>query len=115
MDVEFWKSIYHFRGGSGIDWITGWINILYPYELVKNNVYQQRELHDMNDLSNKTGVYPHNIPNGLNKTPLIWKYYGRDIPMKIYSGFTYPKLNDDRSVEPDLFWAMIQCPEESID
>lgn len=126
VDVRFWSRLYKEYNGSGGSFVSGWINTLYPYREYKNSgktilryygsfqipVYECTLRYEKNmcvDPSINKSTNVKNFPLGITEVPFNWNYLGQNIPMKIYGGFTFPRLNPDKSVEPELFWAVVRC------
>src|SRR5215510_13339889 len=105
VDLKFWRSIYKHSDQSGGPYVTGWINVLFPYlnkiDILKRPDYSKIDLdalpsisrnhyalcwkQDMDDEFSGTtlGVFPR----GLSHVPLTWQYLGASIPMTLLGGF----------------------------
>lgn len=94
-DVKFWDNILKISGGSGGPFISGWINVFFPY-LRGDRI---NKFSFGNDLSYRTGSTTSNIgvsfghnttdsfPSGLCNTPFVWNYYGQLFDYEFVSGF----------------------------
>ena len=49
VDVDFWKSLYHFHSDSGTDQMNGWICVFFPYfKSIRNNDLVTNPMFEMN-------------------------------------------------------------------
>jgi hypothetical protein len=119
-DRAFWQSIYKWKGGSGGPYVTGWINVLFPYlsyleggggPLVKfmRNDYALTWSHDMDAPFRGTTVGA--FPRGLSHVPVIWQYLNTTIPMTLSGGFVGIS-QDPRTlaVRPAIGWGVQTAP-----
>src|SRR5258705_9132 len=99
VDRGFWRSIYKCSEQSGGPYVTGWINVLFPYldagapfhgsrrrSPIERNPYayswQQDvaakiEIHDIDDIEDADpfgGTTLGAFPRGLSQAPLTWHY-----------------------------------------
>jgi hypothetical protein len=108
VDMEFWRSLYKLHDGSGGPWITGWINVLFPY-LERNGrqrnpyVGSWREVGERIDCGPKT----NELPSGLSRVDFLWDYLGTEIPMELLAGFVGVS-QDPRTLalRPAIGWAV---------
>jgi hypothetical protein len=84
VDVEFWRSLYKLRGGSGGPWVTGWINVLFPY--LEEDGHRQRNP-NVEDWSKVLGPRHHEFPSGLSCVGFSWEYLSTKIAMEFLGGF----------------------------
>lgn len=91
IDEEFWKGIYKYIAtpGCGSDYFNGWISKFFPYTRDFDNKFQRRmNWNDQMDFSV--------IPEGITDVDITWHYLGKQIPLKLYTGFIgvqYDKKN----------------------
>jgi len=89
-DPEFWQNLYKPQGGSGGPYVTGWINVLFPYlpshETGANT--RPNELAMCRDWPTKRHA-PNfgDFPSGLSSVPFVWDYYGNKLDMSFIGGF----------------------------
>merc|ERR1711964_257019 len=105
VDDVFWISMAKRGGTSGSGartWFNGWMNILFPYidghpnhymepysteaGYVKEGlVYDQR--YGMCEPAGVAGPDCEDFPNGLSEAPVLWEYFGSEMPLKFKAGF----------------------------
>ncbi|KAJ9065162.1 hypothetical protein DSO57_1022574 [Entomophthora muscae] len=105
-NVEFWKSIYKFKGQSGFPEVSGWINVLFPYfmftEDFRINTCAHGGLEDCPKYS--LDVYPV----GITRTPFKWNYHSTKYDMEFVAGLVGVEKNDTTNhVQPSLGWAVV--------
>jgi len=110
-DREFWRSIYKQHHASGGPYVTGWINVLFPYldggapERIRRNEYANRWLQDMDE--EFCGATVGAFPRGLSHVPLTWDYQETLIPMRLSGGFVGISQDPQtRAVRPAIGWAV---------
>jgi hypothetical protein len=85
INLEHWKNIYKYYNpkGCGSPSFDGWISRFLPYtkELTNNG-----EVYVKHSDWNKR-IYFHDVPSGITFVDVKWIYYGRTIPLKLYTGF----------------------------
>ncbi len=114
-DRAFWRSFYKWRDHSGGPYVSGWINVLFPYvedvddagspSLARNeHVTRWAETFDEEFDS---GPCASQLPSGLSLAPFIWEYYGIEIAMEFVGGFAGVS-QDPRTlaVRPAIGWAV---------
>lgn len=113
-DPEFWNSFYKIGGGSGGPYVTGAINVFFPY------LRPYRGTPQRNDVAVKWssgvgwqggGPCPGDIPIGLSQVPFKWDYYGQIYPMSFIGGFVGVHQDDARTVRPAIGWAIADAAE----
>jgi len=124
IDCLFWNSMIK-QGGSfgsgGSTWYSGWINIFFPFQsngdknkycipYDDNNKYVKIGLNNANKV---IGLDVNNVPVGLASAPVLWKYYGEDIPLKFVAGFMGAKQDETSlAIEPNVGWFIAYPKEE---
>lgn len=113
-DRAFWKSFYKWKDSSGGPYVSGWINVLFPYlqregeggTAATPNTSVMRWVNEL-DAPFGGGPKPDAFPVGLSKTPLLWKYHGDSYRMELLGGFM--GVSQDaayRSLRPVIGWAV---------
>lgn len=105
VDKEFWTSILKFRSRSGGDTLTGWINAFFPIgvndgTLLHRFKYDQ-ELRWQDLASVSLSV---DMPDGLNRVPFIWRYFGTDYPAEFTMGFRGVCQTASGALRPARYW-----------
>ncbi|MDI1449994.1 DUF4419 domain-containing protein [Polyangium sp. 6x1] len=116
LDRDFWTSFYKLDGGSGGPYVTGWINVLFPYLGPLNLPTGKRAEPEPNRFVSSwrkpTNAYhwgPNagEFPKGLSMAPFIWDYLGTRIPMELVAGFVGVSQDPTSlAVRPSIGWAV---------
>ncbi len=127
-DIEFWRSIFRYRSGSGPAVMTGWANVLFPYlkdeddKLYKNPYlkdWQRRfavsECQTLQEWwHHPQGVGIGAIPPSFMSVPLKVFWGTQETEMRLVGGLMGVTQDDQSSaVEPECGWAVIY--EEPVD
>lgn len=114
-DPKVWESLYHEGGGSGGPFVTGWVNVFFPYikdyqgDCTKVNKYALT-------LEDKRGPFDgtctSDIPSGMSVVPFKWFYYNETYLMKFIGGFLGAYLSPTGSVRPAFGWAVAEEAQE---
>lgn len=117
-DRKFWQSIYHESGGSGGPFVTGWIQVFFPY--VENwrtpGSYTLRNENIVKRASESPpfaghGPTPDAVPPGLSKVDFKWSYYAEEFPMEFIAGFIgFTQDPTTFAVRPAIGWAVRDRP-----
>lgn len=90
-DPKFWQGLYKPRGGSGGPFVTGWINVLFPYlpsyETQANTEPNEFALRRDWSADAHGGPNSGDFPSGFSSVPFVWDYYGDKIEMSFLGGF----------------------------
>jgi hypothetical protein len=116
VDREFWRSFYKAGGQSGGPYVSGWINVLFPFLQTTDDATEQpkacpnRHLAAWTDARKSTfsrGPSLDDFPIGLSCVPFIWDYLGTTIPMLFAGGFVGVSQNPvSGAVRPAIGWAI---------
>ena len=102
----FWQSIYHLKDQSGGPYVTGWINVLFPYLDDDGEVVPNRHALAWEKAERRAPTL-RDFPCGLSRVPLSWKYHGRDLPMNLVAGFVGVAQDaQTHAVRPSIGWAV---------
>ncbi len=116
VDSAFWQSFYKRNDNSGGPYVTGWINVFFPY--VKT--FNPRTMRDETSWNETVGRWKegldatfgggptmHNFPTGLSSAPFTWDYLEREIAMVLTGGFTGVAQDAATgAVRPAIGWAV---------
>lgn len=90
--------------GSGPAYLTGWFNAFFPFTQSKETNFYCKPYdpsgeaygaveqpprgicHD-NITDESYGLAPQSLPNGWAKAPVVWNYYGKELPLEFFAGF----------------------------
>lgn len=116
VDQAFWQSFYKWHDASGGPYVTGWINVLFPY-IETENISTNRRQAQWNDCLTSWkanidrtfhgGPPTRDFPAGLSSAPFLWDYFTINIPMLFTGGFV--GMSQDPStgaVRPAIGWAI---------
>jgi hypothetical protein len=116
-DREFWRSIYKYNDerGSSDPYVTGWINVLFPYlddggpRMGTSRVIRNDYAFAWSRSVDKRAKGPTigRFPRGLSRVPLSWEYRGTTFPMTLQAGFVgIAQDRQTRAVQPAIGWAV---------
>jgi len=116
-DPKVWEGLYHEGGGSGGPFVTGWVNVFFPYtkdyqgNCTRTNKYALtleagRGFFD--------GPCTSDIPSGMSVVPFKWFYYSQVFMMKFIGGFLGAYLSPTGSVRPAFGWAVAEDTGEVV-
>jgi len=109
--VKYWS-----RDGSGGDtYITGWINILYPYLENRPNdlclpwVELKANIEKQGGPKSARGRSIGDFGKSFCSAPVIWEYYGDEIPLVYKAGFV-GSIQDPITgdITPQISWAVLE-------
>ena len=91
INLSHWKNIYKFVESEdcGTDPVNGWITKFYPY-IGRDNLERRTDWNE--------GVDYYDVPMGLTDVDVNWIYYGKKIPLKIYTGFVGIQVDTTRNM-----------------
>jgi hypothetical protein len=104
-DPEFWGDFYKQSGGSGGPFISGKINVFFPY--LKNHRSGVFDLPNQAIYERHSYAAPADFPMGLSKAPFLWVYHEKEFPMEFLGGFI-GAAQDPATLEvrPALGWGV---------
>jgi len=109
VEVEFWRSLYKLDDGSGGPYVTGWINVLFPYldgDARGRNPYIEG-WQEVPERSLERGPKPHEFPSGLSSVGFKWQYLAAEIEMELLGGFVGVSQDPvDLALYPAIGWAV---------
>jgi hypothetical protein len=109
-DPAFWRSIYKEHDESGGPYVTGWINVLFPYldgGSLKGGIIRNHAAFMRPDDDAGQGPTLGSFPCGLSRVPLAWDYLGTVFPMTLQAGFVgISQDRQTRAVRPAIGWAV---------
>ena len=91
INLSHWKNIYKYveSDDCGTDPVNGWITKFYPY-IGRDNLERRTDWNE--------GVDYYDVPMGLTDVDVNWIYYGKKIPLKIYTGFVGIQVDTTRNM-----------------
>jgi hypothetical protein len=122
-DAAFWQSFYKDESQSGGPFVTGWINVLFPYldnrntsgagTLTADGLRRNPFALAWRDSSQRTtGPHASEFPAGLQRAPFLWHYLSSTHRMQLVSGFV--ALSQDPAtfeLRPAIGWAVCEQDE----
>jgi hypothetical protein len=116
VDRSFWRSFYKWNDESDRPYVTGWINVLFPYvETWDSSANRRQACRNDSATSWASGMNEafgggpavHDFPVGLSSAPFVWDYLNTEIPMVFSGGFTGISQNvATGAVRPAIGWAI---------
>jgi hypothetical protein len=89
-NLEWWKSFYHYRGGSGVSEVSGHIRVFFPKDGKVLSVVDAES----------------QIPKGWSSVPVKWLYYSQSLDMEFVAGMKNAIINEKGEIQPAVFWAV---------
>lgn len=106
-DPKFWCSLYKRDEKSGSPFITGWINVLYPYLDVGSRTYRRNPL--VNWRRGGHGNPPNVYPKGLSVMSYDWNSRGDKCEMNLLAGFVGVSQNPrTKALKPEIGWYLLR-------
>ncbi|MFT3770510.1 MAG: DUF4419 domain-containing protein [Minicystis sp.] len=118
-DQAFWRSFYKWKDGSGGPYVSGWINVLFPYlqpagegGIAAPPARNASLAHWAAELDVPFGgSRPECFPVGLSKAPFLWRYLHDTFPMAFVGGFVGVSQDpESRALRPAIGWAVCDAP-----
>ncbi len=116
VDRAFWQSFYKLNDASGGPYVTGWINLLFPYIETQESSSRLRQscrngfMADWRKGMRTTiggGPTMEKFPTGLSSAPFMWNYLGTIIPMEFIGGFVGVSQDAGTgAVRPAIGWGI---------
>lgn len=109
-DREFWESLYKIGGGSGGPYVTGAVNVFYPYLADSRRNAAAVSWRDRAS-SSKAAPTAERLPSGICSVPFTWTCRGSAHPMRFLGGFMGATQDATTlAVRPVLGWAVGNDP-----
>lgn len=126
-DRVFWMDFLKIEKMSGGPYITGWINVFFPYifgNRLRKNVYLLKPsclaarpylLAPFSASSSRhsfhSGPTTSEFPSGLSRVPVEWRYFDQSTPMEFLSGFVgIEQCPKSSALRPSIGWAVRPRP-----
>lgn len=117
-DPAFWRSFLKVESQSGGPYITGWVNVLFPYLDIWNSSTRKHELGPNPHMyrwarklkqPDERGPTSSDFRSGLSTAPFLWEYLGTEIPMAFRGGFVGVSQDPETlAVRPAIGWAITE-------
>ncbi len=122
IDSVFWNAMVKrggTRGSGAMTWLTGWINILFPYisegkslncyafdPYSSSRAYVRAVDNDYSESARASrGTDIKQFSRGLSKVPVEWNYLGRKMNLEFNSGFVTANQDPDtKEISAELMW-----------
>jgi len=110
VDRTFWGSFFKLKDESGGPYISGWINLLFPY-LRRQGELQPSPFLDgwESALDQQFAVGPttDGFPSALSRAPFTWHYFDDELAMELLGGFLgFSQDEQTLALRPELGWAV---------
>lgn len=112
----FWQKMVKLRntgGGSGShDFISGWLQIFFPY--LRDGEFNS-QLKPWSEMYFE-GPDPENFPTTISSAPVDWEYYGNSFNLHFHAGITgFTQDPDDGTLTPLIGWYVTHDPPKDPD
>jgi Domain of unknown function (DUF4419) len=110
-DPKVWQSLYHEGGGSGGPFVTGWVNVFFPYTKSYQGTCTRTNEYALTLEAGRgffSGPCTSDIPSGMSAVPFKWIYHNEKYLMKFIGGFLGAYLSPTGSVRPAFGWAVAE-------
>lgn len=105
-DPGFWRSYFKRNDASGGPYISGWINVFFPYVGGQRSLYSDLSWSESLLDGNFEGSSTKSFSSGLSKVPFTWNYLGTKIQMEFLGGFVGVSQRKDGALRPEIGWAV---------
>ena len=111
IDVAFWRSLFKLQGGSGGPYVTGWINVLFPYLQYRGVFHRNGAVtswaEGLNEQESCGGAARADIPVGVSCVPFAWEHLGTRHSMELLGGFFgFAQDAETLALRPAIGWAV---------
>jgi hypothetical protein len=118
-DPLFWRSLFKLKNASGGPYVTGWINVFFPYLRSKDRLTVNRYVTAWAEGMNQPfggGPVEADIPAGLTTVPFVWQYLRDEIRMELLAGFV-GMAQDPRTLalRPAIGWGVREAAAEEAE
>jgi hypothetical protein len=117
VDVPFWEALFKEDGGSGGPYVSGWINVFFPYLKYENEFSKNPAAVSWADGfggARGAGAQRYMIPSGISIAPFRWEYLGSEFEMELAAGFFGIAQDEDtRALRPAIGWAVWDAGQEA--
>jgi hypothetical protein len=105
-EIRFWESLCKFGGGSGGPYVSGAVNVFFPY-LKHNRPNPSVLAWDKHGMAGG-GPTPDQFPVGLTGVPFVWDYRGNEFDMTFLGGFVGVSQDPTSlQVRPAIGWSVM--------
>lgn len=102
IDLKFWNKMVKEQGGSGGPYYSGWISTFFPYMKDEySGTYYQNDF--------KKAFTSSSVPSGVSSVDILWRYFDKEIPMKVHTGMMCCAINKKGSLKPKLLFCVEDC------
>jgi hypothetical protein len=110
-DPAFWGELYKIGGGSGGPYVTGIVNVFFPY---LKGYHGESEPNNFMDWKSPRfgGPTTDTIPSGLSSVPFTWEFYETNYPMVFLGGFV-GAVQDGLNIRPAQGWGVADSDENA--
>jgi hypothetical protein len=110
VDRAFWQSLFKLNDESGGPYVTGWINVLFPYLHGYEGLYRNKWVSKWPEGEHADwggGMSKVEVSTGLSSVPFKWLYFRETFPMEFLGGFVGVAQDEGSlAVRPAIGWAV---------
>lgn len=108
-DLSFWEDGYKRKDRSGGPYITGWINVLFPFSADGGRNPYATSWPSKERFNFGGGMCTDDFPSTLSAAPVVWEYLSQRFNMKFLGGFMgVAQRFDTLALAPYLGWAVAE-------
>lgn len=115
-NLDFWQQIYKLHGGSGGEYISGWVNVLFPHK--KDGTENPCAFGQWDSkppslpaaAACSKGILSDDIPVGISMAPFTWHYHPTISSYRMYLAAGFVGVSYDQksgAIEPHIGWAAV--------
>lgn len=105
-DPSFWRSFYKHDAMSGGPYVTGWVNVFFPFLRADEQGELAPNPHAL-AWSPDAGARSDDFPSGVSRAPFEWRVLDRTLAMELLGGFAGVSQDPDTlAVRPEIGWAV---------
>jgi hypothetical protein len=110
VDTAFWRSLFKRNQMSGGPYISGWINVLFPYLHDDEGPCRNEWVSNWADGEEAGwggGMCQAEVLTGLSVVPFEWRYFSETFPMEFVGGFVGVAQDEGSlALRPAIGWAV---------
>jgi hypothetical protein len=117
VDTAFWRSLFKLNQMSGGPYVSGWINVLFPYHHGHEGICRNPWVSSWakgEQAGWGGGMSKVEVLTGLSIVPFEWLYISKTFPMEFLGGFVGVAQDEGSlAVRPAIGWAVRDAPRAS--
>jgi len=104
---SFWRSICKQNGDSGGPYITGWLNVFFPFQSETDRTEPNPWAFDWkNHRGWGGGIALDRLPSPLTRAPVRWRYLAEELDLTFAAGFVGVEQDAAGRLRPCIGWSV---------